>query len=409
MPEARDPRPVGPRLDGHRPAGAAHRPRPGADPLVPPLARRTRQNGVDEEPPIAVFARRSTRAGARSRRDARRVAQRGDLAAGAAQRAGAAARGRGHRHDPRPRRRRPDGVDLVRREAPVGASRRPARRRRPLAHLRLGAARGRPRRDGAPARAAHRHLARSRRVRLGQALRRLPRRHLRPRRPRAAQPDAPRRARCTRRARARRPDRDRDRAGGDLVDLRGRAIACGSRSPAPTGRTSGRRRAVRRCRSIARASSSCCRCSTGRSPLPAPVLPPTTGKDTHAPDSDDEQPPTVWRLEDDQIGARVPLRHGIGLRTTRRRSGRGSRSGTRARPASRRTTRRCVGAWPHRVPRHLARGRRAHGGDARGALGRRGVPRRRSRWSPRSSGRSAGETAFYRERRFEQTFARRLA
>ena len=66
--------------------------------LVPELIRWFRrwladeQNGVDEEPPIAVFARRSTRAGARSRRDARRVAQRGDLAAGAAQRAGAAAR-----------------------------------------------------------------------------------------------------------------------------------------------------------------------------------------------------------------------------------------------------------------------------------------------------------------------------
>lgn len=36
--------------------------------------------------------------------------------------------------------------------------------------------------------------------------------------------------------------------------------------------------------------------------LPAPALPPTTGKDTHAPDKDTEQPPVVWRFEDDQLG-----------------------------------------------------------------------------------------------------------
>ena len=35
--------------------------------------------------------------------------------------------------------------------------------------------------------------------------------------------------------------------------------------------------------------------------LPAPTLPPTTGKDAHAPATDSEQPPVVWRFEDDQM------------------------------------------------------------------------------------------------------------
>ena len=36
--------------------------------------------------------------------------------------------------------------------------------------------------------------------------------------------------------------------------------------------------------------------------LPPPNLPPTTGKDTHAPAKETEQPPVVWRFEDDQLG-----------------------------------------------------------------------------------------------------------
>ena len=40
----------------------------------------------------------------------------------------------------------------------------------------------------------------------------------------------------------------------------------------------------------------------GPSLLPPPSLPPTNGRDTHAPEADSEQPPTVWRFEDDQIG-----------------------------------------------------------------------------------------------------------
>jgi hypothetical protein len=35
--------------------------------------------------------------------------------------------------------------------------------------------------------------------------------------------------------------------------------------------------------------------------LPPPLLPPTTGEDTHAPETDSQQPPVVWRFEDDQI------------------------------------------------------------------------------------------------------------
>ncbi len=40
---------------------------------------------------------------------------------------------------------------------------------------------------------------------------------------------------------------------------------------------------------------------SGPPPLPAPSLPPTTGKDTHAPAKDVEQPPTVWVIEEDQL------------------------------------------------------------------------------------------------------------
>lgn len=40
----------------------------------------------------------------------------------------------------------------------------------------------------------------------------------------------------------------------------------------------------------------------GPSPLAPPVLPPTSGIDTHAPQTDHPQPVVVWRFEDDQIG-----------------------------------------------------------------------------------------------------------
>ena len=143
-------------------------------------------------------------------------------------------------------------------------------------------------------------------------------------------------------------------------------------------------------RSSARASSSCCRCSTGPSPLPAPALPPTTGKDTHAPDADDEQPPIVWRLEDDQLGARGTLRHRLRLELRGAVRRRGSRSATRAPSASRRTIRRSPGPAADRRtaspgPRPTCERRRR----SRSAP----TPRRTtssSSSSPRSSGAEAG-------------------
>ena len=40
---------------------------------------------------------------------------------------------------------------------------------------------------------------------------------------------------------------------------------------------------------------------SGPPPLPAPILPPTTGADLHAPDTEIAQPPVVWRFEDDLV------------------------------------------------------------------------------------------------------------
>ena len=92
--------------------------------------------------------------------------------------------------------------------------------------------------------------ASARRPRRGQVVRRVPRRHVGADHPRDAQPDPPRllagrrrrRRRCpTGSRRARRVDRRRRRARGDDVDARARPRRCVWRSPAPTGRTAGRR------------------------------------------------------------------------------------------------------------------------------------------------------------------------
>ena len=61
LPAARDHRAVGARVDGHVDPGPAHRPRARADPLVLAAGSDDEPNGVDREPPIAVFMRRSTR------------------------------------------------------------------------------------------------------------------------------------------------------------------------------------------------------------------------------------------------------------------------------------------------------------------------------------------------------------
>jgi hypothetical protein len=195
--------------------------------LVPELVRwfsrwlRDERNGVDEEPALAVFARRSTR-------PARDVAEmRGEW-----------------RHEPtwpperlRERTLRPDGdgIDRVAVEgdvgvaawiscASVGAPGRPARRRCPLAHLRL-AARGGARAARPPAPTAPDHRAAPGLLPLGSTLRRLPRRRVRARLPRRPQPRPPQRSRNAGAARAGRPDRGRAGARGDGVDVRSRASA----------------------------------------------------------------------------------------------------------------------------------------------------------------------------------------
>ena len=243
LPEARDPRPLGPRLDRDGASRAAHRPRAGADPLVPPLARR-----------------RGERRRRRSRRSpSSRAARRGPAPDLAEMRGEWRSEptwpperlvehvlrpdGDGHRHDPRARRRRAAAWISCAGRRPWGLPGRPALRRRALAHLRLGAARRRPRRDGPPARAADGHVARPGRLPLGAALRRLPGR--RPRRSRAVAilnlthrdgHDAPSRARAGR-ADARSSSSSRRPRG-----CSSRATGCASRSRAPTGRTPGRRR-----------------------------------------------------------------------------------------------------------------------------------------------------------------------
>ena len=97
------------------------------------------------------------------------------------------------------RRRRYGGLDRLRRAPALGAVRRPAPRRRPVADLGPRAA-GRRRRR-APARAAAGQRGRAGRLAVGEALRRLPRRHLGPGHPRHARPGVPRRR--ARRARRR--------------------------------------------------------------------------------------------------------------------------------------------------------------------------------------------------------------
>ena len=153
-----------------------------------------------------------------------------------------AARGRRDGSDLRARRRRHRCVDLVRGQAAVDAPRRPARGRRALAHLRLAATRRRARDPRPPAAPARRHVAAPGGVPLGAALRRVPRRNVRAREPRRAEPHAPR---GPRRPDAARAAASRRRSSSSSRRRRGsssRAIASASRSRARTGPTRGRRR-----------------------------------------------------------------------------------------------------------------------------------------------------------------------
>ena len=146
----------------------------------------------------------------------------------------------------------------------------------------------------------------------------------------------------------------------------------------------------------------------GPSPLPAPVLPPTTGKDTHAPDADDEQPPTVWRLEDDQIGheSRCVTGSGsnyeapFGARVEERYEGTTgvSKDDPALAWARGRTTYRIT--WPEADVRTEATLDLRSDAEAYHVV---------ITLVAEELGPEAGETAFYRERRFERSFPRRLA
>ena len=315
LPEARHPRPLGPRLDRNRAARAAHRPRAGADPLVPPLARRRgeRRRRRSRRSPSSPAARRGRRP---------------DLAE---------MRGEWRSEATWPPERlvehvlRPDGEGTetihvrgdVGRAAwiscagggPVGAARTisgsTTRSRSPTTGTCSEA-------DldvmGHPRVRLTRHLARARRLPLGAALRRLPRRNLRPRGPGDPQPRAPQRARRTGRARAGRADRDRDRARGDLVGVRagppGATRALGSRLAEHLA--AAERRAARR--SSAASVELVLPVLDGPPPLPAPSLPPTTGKDTHAPDKDDRAAAGRLAVRGRPARARDPRRDELRLR-----------------------------------------------------------------------------------------------
>ena len=242
--------------------------------LVPELIRWFRRwladerNGVDEEPPLAVFARRSTRPDPMLPEMRGEWRERGRLAAGAALGTRPAPGGQRRRPDPGSRRRRTGSVDLVRGPSAVGTPGRPAARRRPLPLLRLGAARRGPRRDGPPTRAPHGHLGPTGRLPLRAALRRVPGRGLGARRPRRPQPHPPDRAR-THRSRSSRECRRRWRSSWRRPrGCSSQGTAYGSRSRAPTGRTHGRLRPARRSSSIADRCSSSSRCSTARATCP---------------------------------------------------------------------------------------------------------------------------------------------
>ena len=134
--------------------------------------------------------------------------------------------------------RRHRGLDRLRRPPAVGAVRRPAARRRALADLGDRAAAGR-RSSATRCCGAGSGPTEPAGVAVGQALRRLPRRHLRAGHPRQPRPRLPRRGPCTGRAVTARARQEYD----VVVDLDACAYAfapasgCGCRSPAPTGRT----------------------------------------------------------------------------------------------------------------------------------------------------------------------------
>ena len=251
-------RPVEPHVARDVAPRAAHRPRPGARPLVRRAGCATSANGVDEEPPIVVFVRRSTRPAPDLAGGARRVAGRARAGRSSASARGRAparpARASTRSHDARRRRARARG-SRARARLPWGQPERPARGRRALARLRVGAARGRAR-DARPSAAAADGDVAARRSRTSRRSSATSSRTGRRRSSRAGSSTSRTATATTTPSRSSRASRSRSRSSWRR--RRGsssRATASGSRSRAPTGRTSGRRRTAARSRSSARPSS----------------------------------------------------------------------------------------------------------------------------------------------------------
>ena len=341
------------RVDGDVDPRAAHRPRPRAHPLVLALAarraKRHRRGAADRSLRAPLDA-----SGARSRRDARRVALGADVAA----RATAPER----RGDPTAT------ADRIAVRGDVGTAAWISCAGKPPWTLpddqREDDARSLtydwpPLDDeleilGHPRLRRHRHVAASRRVPVGAALRRLPRRDVGAREPRRAQPHAPRRPRCPEAARAGRSDAGRARARGDVVDLRAGPSRAARARRRRTGRTRGRRHSagslrVERAQRRARAARPRRPARRGGTRLPA-----TTTGERGRDEPTTEQPPVVRRIEHDPVGRADAVVTSYGYRyegrTTRR-----SRSSTTGSSASRTATRAARGRARVRATRSPGR------------------------------------------------------
>ena len=396
-------RPVGPRLAGDRDPRAARRPRPGADPLVPPLARRRAE-------------RRRRRAAARRLRpaldapgpdadgDARRVAERGDTGRRSGSRNASCAR-----RATAPTRSEVRGD--VGQAAWISCAGRlpwglPGDQRRddalslcydwePLAEELDVMGHPRVRLDG--------HLGPTRRLPLRAALRRLPGRGLGARRPRRPQPDPPDRARRTDRARAGSADGGGDRAGGDLLGVRARAPR--------TARARGRRLAEHVAASVRLAAPRRSRLGAARPPCarrpgrPAPAEARPDDRRRRACARHGASPARArLALRGRHRRARVQGRHVVRLRLRRAlrrprvRAVRRRRRRLPGRPCAR------MGARASRVPDRLARGRRPR--RRRRSTSAPMPTRTTSSWT--SSRRSRRRTGFARrvERRWERGSSR---
>ena len=230
-------------------------PGPNVD-LVPEMIRwwdrwlKDEDNGIDREPPIVLFAQRSTRPGAT--RPEMRGAWRYEPTwpaerlrptnARAVRRLHRRAGGRRRRRPRRSRRRRLDRMDLLRGPTPVGPARRPTPGRSVLAQLHVAGPGAGPRDPGSYAAHGDAHVVGARRLPLREALRRLPRRGIVARHPHDVEPRASGFPRGTVTPRTRAGD-TRSRLISKLPRGRSRpATGSDSTWPGRIGRTHGRRR-----------------------------------------------------------------------------------------------------------------------------------------------------------------------